>query len=120
MRESRDVPLYNVPMRTKFDLLAARRVAKIIREGGYRILHGHSVRTALIGGIAARMAGVPMVYHAHSPASHDSTRRLANRLNGLVERLSLRRRIAGHRRLAGDGGTHRPRRVRSRSHHRGA
>ena len=91
MRESRDVLLYNVPMRTKFDLLAARRVAKIIREGGYRILHGHGVRTALIGGIAARMAGVPMVYHAHSPASHDSTRRLANRLNGLVERLSLRR-----------------------------
>ena len=91
MRESRDVPLHNVRMRTKFDLLAARRVAGIVREGGYRILHAHSVRTALIGGIAARMAGVPMVYHAHSPASHDSTRRLANRLNGLVERLSLRR-----------------------------
>ena len=91
MRESRDAPLYNVPMRTKFDLLAARRVAGIIREGGYQILHAHSVRTALIGGIAARMAGVPMVYHAHSPTSHDSTRHMANRLNGLVERLSLRR-----------------------------
>ena len=66
-------------------------MANIVREDGYRILHGHTVRTALIGGMAARMAGVPMVYHAHSPASHDSTRRWADRVNGLVERLSLRR-----------------------------
>jgi glycosyltransferase involved in cell wall biosynthesis len=90
MRQSRDTPLFNVRMRTKFDLLAARQVAKIIRTGGYRILHGHTVRTALVGSIAARMAGVPMVYHAHSPASHDSTRRWTDRLNGLIERLSLR------------------------------
>jgi glycosyltransferase involved in cell wall biosynthesis len=91
MREFRQAPLYGVPMRTKFDLLAARKVAHILREGGYRILHGHSVRTALIGGIASRMAGVPMVYHVHSPASRDSTRRWSNRINGVVERLSLRR-----------------------------
>ncbi len=90
MRELREVPLYDVPMWTKFDLLAARRVATIIRDGGYRILHAHTVRTALIGGIAARMTGVPMVYHAHSPASHNSTRRLANRVNGAIERWSLR------------------------------
>jgi glycosyltransferase involved in cell wall biosynthesis len=90
MRESRDVPLFSVPMRTKFDLRAARKVANIIRDGNYRIVHGHTVRTALIGGIAAHMTGVPMVYHAHSPATHDSTRRLANRVNGAIERLSLR------------------------------
>jgi glycosyltransferase involved in cell wall biosynthesis len=91
MRESRDAPLYDVPMRTKFDLRAARSVAKIIGEGGYRVLHAHTVRTAMVGGIAARMAGVPMVYHAHSPASHDSTRRWADWINGQVERWSLRR-----------------------------
>jgi glycosyltransferase involved in cell wall biosynthesis len=91
MREFRDAPLCSVPMRTKFDLLAARKVARILREGGYRILHGHTVRTALIGDIASRMTGVPMVYHVHSPASRDSTRRWSNRINALVERLSLRR-----------------------------
>ena len=32
-----------------------------------------------------------MVYHAHSPTSHNSTRRWRDRINGLVERLSLRR-----------------------------
>jgi glycosyltransferase involved in cell wall biosynthesis len=90
MRESRDAPLYDVRMRTRFDLRAARKVADIIRDGGYRILHGHSVRTALIGSVAARLAGVPMIYHAHSPVSRDSTRRWMNRLNGAVQRLSLR------------------------------
>src|SRR5664279_4661979 len=47
MREARDAPLYDVPMRTRFDLRTARRVAEIIREGGYRILHAHSVRTVM-------------------------------------------------------------------------
>jgi glycosyltransferase involved in cell wall biosynthesis len=90
MREARDAPLYEVRMRTKFDLLTARRVAEIVRANDYRILHCHTVRTALIGGIAAHLTGVPMVYHAHSPASQDSTRRCANCINGLIERLSLR------------------------------
>ena len=90
MRESRDTPLYDVSMRMRFDPRAAFRVARIIREGGYRILHGHTTRTALIGRLAAAMTGVPMVYHAHSPASRDSTRRWMNRINGVVERLCLR------------------------------
>jgi glycosyltransferase involved in cell wall biosynthesis len=91
MRESRGAPLYDVRMRTRFDLRAAVKVAGIIRDGGYLIVHSHGVRTALVGGMAAAMAGAPMVYHAHSPTSHDSTRRWRNRINGLVERRSLRR-----------------------------
>jgi glycosyltransferase involved in cell wall biosynthesis len=90
MRQSREAPLDNVPMRTRFDLWAANKVAKIVRQGGYRILHGHTVRTALIGSLASRMAGVPMVYHVHSPAARDSTRHWMNRINATVERLSLR------------------------------
>ena len=45
----------------------------------------------MIAGLTSAMTGVPMIYHAHSPASHDSTRRWRDRFNGLVERLSLRR-----------------------------
>ena len=90
LRESRDATLYDVPMRNRFDLWTAARVASIVRREGYRLIHGHTVRTAMIGAAAARLAGVPMVYHAHSPSSHDSTRRWADRFNGLIERLSLR------------------------------
>ena len=91
LRQSRDTPLYDVPMWTRFDLRAAANVARIVRRGGYRLVHGHTVRTVMIGSMAAAMAGAPMVYHAHSPASHDSTRRWMDRFNGLIERLSLRR-----------------------------
>ena len=59
-------------------------------EDDYRIIHGHTVRTAMVGAVAAGLAGVPLVYHAHSPTSHDTTRRWRDRLNGVVERLSLR------------------------------
>ena len=61
------------------------------REGGYRILHGHTARTAMVCGLAARMTGVPMVYHAHSPASHDTAHRWRDQINGFIERQSLRR-----------------------------
>jgi glycosyltransferase involved in cell wall biosynthesis len=91
LRGSRDARLFDVPMRSRFDLRAAVRIARIVRQGGYRLVHGHTVRTAMIGAVAATIARVPMVYHAHSPATRDSARRWRDRLNGLVERLSLRR-----------------------------
>ena len=89
-RRWRDAPLYDVHMWSRFDLSAAARVARIVRQGGYRLVHGHTARTAMVGSLAAAMAGVPMVYHAHSPTSNDTTRRWTNRINGLMERLSLR------------------------------
>ena len=91
MRESRDAPLYDVPMWTRFDLTAAVRVARILRCGDYRILHAHTVRTALVGSLAAAMAGVPMVYHAHSPTTHNTSDGWRDWVNGIVERRSLRR-----------------------------
>ena len=90
MRQSHDAPLWDVPMRTKFDLRAAARVARLVRQQGFRILHAHTVRTALVGRIAAGLAGVPLVYHAHSPTPRNSTRRWRDAINGVVERLSLR------------------------------
>ena len=68
MRESRDAPLYDVPMRTRFDLRAAAQVARIVRDGRL----SHSARAIPCGrrwsaAWRRRMAGVPMVYHAHSP-----------------------------------------------------
>ena len=110
LREWRDAPLFAVPMINRFDLRAAFRVAEIARQGGYRLLHGHTVRTALVGSVAAALSGLPLVYHAHSPTSRDSTRRWMDRLNGWIERRSLRgvarviavsRALAEH--IAGEG-----------------
>jgi glycosyltransferase involved in cell wall biosynthesis len=91
MRECRDAPLFETPMRGRLDLSAAWRIAKIVREGDYRLLHTHGVRTAMVGGLASVLTGAPMIYHVHSPTSHDSMRRWQDALNGFVERGCLRR-----------------------------
>jgi glycosyltransferase involved in cell wall biosynthesis len=80
-----------VSMKLRFDLRAVIKVARILREGGYRIVHGHTARTAMVAGLASALTGVPMVHHAHSPSSHDTTHRWRDRINGFVERMSLRR-----------------------------
>ncbi|MEX1025301.1 MAG: glycosyltransferase family 4 protein [Planctomycetota bacterium] len=43
------------------DVLAARRLARIMREEGVQLVHLHTGRAAWIGGWAARRAGVPAV-----------------------------------------------------------
>ncbi|MBN1395436.1 MAG: glycosyltransferase [Pirellulales bacterium] len=91
LRQTREAPLFDVPMRSRFDPRVARRVARIVREGRYRILHAHTVRSLLVGGVAAAMTGVPLVYHAHSPTSNDSTSRWKTRLNAAAERMFLGR-----------------------------
>ena len=91
VRKCREAPLYETPMAHRFDLRVARQIAQIVRREGYQLIHTHTPRTALVGQLAAWWAGVPMLYHVHSPTVCDSTRRWQNRINGVVERLSLRR-----------------------------
>jgi glycosyltransferase involved in cell wall biosynthesis len=88
-RQCRQAPLYELPMRGRWDLSAARQVACLARQEGYRLLHTHTPRTAMIGRLASLAAGLPMVHHVHSPAARDSTRPWRNRINAAVERLSL-------------------------------
>jgi glycosyltransferase involved in cell wall biosynthesis len=87
--ESREAPVYEVPMAGRTDLRAAARLASIVRRHEYRLLHTHTPRTAMVGSIASAMTGVPMIHHVHSPASRDSTHLLRNGINALVERASL-------------------------------
>lgn len=89
-RQSRQAALYRLPMLTRFDLRAVGRLQRIICDDGYRLLHAHTPRSAMIACLAARAAGVPMVYHLHSPSWHDSTRRWQDRINAILERFSLR------------------------------
>ena len=90
MRMARMAPLHEIPMRSRLDISAVRSLIQLIRSAGYRLVHAHTPRTALLGRIAAHASGVPLVYHVHSPAARESTHRLRNRLNRLVEQWSLR------------------------------
>ena len=91
MRQSRTAPLYDLRMRGRLDLRPIRRLTRLVRQEGYTLVHAHTPRTAVLAALASKAAGVPMVYHVHSPASRDSTRRLQNWFNARLERACLAR-----------------------------
>ncbi|TWU35072.1 glycosyltransferase family 4 protein [Novipirellula artificiosorum] len=76
-------------MRGRFDLRAALRVKELVKTYDYDLLHAHTPRTAMIASVASRLSGIPWVYHVHSPAARDSANKWSNRVNFLVEHLSL-------------------------------
>lgn len=88
-RMARDTPLFEVPMHGRLDLGCAGRLARLVREHGYQLLHSHSPRAALVGRIASLMTGVPMVHHVHSPTARDTEAGLRNKINYVVERVAL-------------------------------
>src|SRR4051812_38856111 len=85
-RETKTAPLVEMPMRGRFDFRIVKRIAEIVRSEDYDLIHAHTPRTALVGRLAAQRAGVPFVYHVHSPAGRDSTRRAFNWINAAAER----------------------------------
>jgi glycosyltransferase involved in cell wall biosynthesis len=115
MRRSQSTPLVTLPMGGRFDLRPARRVAQMARDGGFSLIHTHTPRSAMIGSLAARWAGLPLVHHVQSPADNDSTRWMHNWVNGLVERWCVSRAagvipvsqsLADHSRAHGMTGRH--------------
>lgn len=83
------VPLFEMPMKSKFDLAPAWEIARIVKQDGYALLHTHTPRAALVGRVAAWLAGVPLVHHVHSPTTRDTESTWRNRKNAIMERLSL-------------------------------
>jgi glycosyltransferase involved in cell wall biosynthesis len=84
-RETKTAPLVEMPMQGRFDFRIVKQLAKLCRDEDYDLIHAHTPRTALVGRLAARQAGVPFVYHVHSPAGRDSTRRVLNWINAAAE-----------------------------------
>lgn len=90
VRQSVQAELFELEKRRRWDLRAALDIEKLIYGGDYQLLHAHTPRSLMVAAIAARRTATPLVYHAHSPTSRDSTRRLFNWLNDRVERFCIR------------------------------
>ena len=90
-RQHRATPLFELPMRSKFDWSVVRRICRIAKEGKYELLHAHTPRSALVARVVAALTRLPMIYHVHSPTLRDSSRLVHNWLNHWTERLSLTR-----------------------------
>lgn len=92
-RRSQSSGLIELPMASRFSLAPVRAIAAYARQQRAEILHAHTPRSLMLGRLASAWTGLPLVYHVHSPTLRDSTRRIVNRLNCLVERVSLRRNV---------------------------
>ncbi len=90
-RNHQNARLYELPMRGRFDLNCGRKLAQLVRDERYAVIHAHTPRSLMVGGQAARIAGVPLIYHVHSPAGRDSTHWLRNRANVWLERRTAHR-----------------------------
>ena len=90
-RQSQDSPLYNVPMKARWDLRPAWRLARLVRRERYAVVHSHSARLALLAAPAAALAGVPFVHHVHCQTSTEVRQPILSRVNALVERAAMRR-----------------------------
>ena len=89
VRNSVDCEIFETKMKSKFDFWCVSRVVKVARENDFRLLHAHTPRTLLIGQLAARKLGCPLVYHVHSPVGRDSDRGFVNKINTMMEAWSL-------------------------------
>ncbi|KLU04392.1 glycosyl transferase, group 1 [Rhodopirellula islandica] len=80
---------HRVPMRHRLDWTAVKRLARVMAEGEYELLHAHTPRTAMLASAVSKWSGRPWVYHVHSPAGRDCERAWANHINAWIERRSL-------------------------------
>jgi len=70
-RHAQSAPLYEVPMRCRWDLRPVVKIARLVREHGYEAVYAHTARSAMIASLVSRITGVPLVYHVQSPTAQD-------------------------------------------------
>lgn len=90
-RRAQDAPLSCLPMKSRLDIQPLKRLVRLIRDEQYQLLHTHTPRTAMLGSVAARLAGVPLVHHVHMQTQGELVHRLRGRVNAWVECRSLKR-----------------------------
>ena len=73
------------------DVLACLELARLIRRERFTVVHTHCSKAGIVGRVAARLAGVPVVVHTfHIFAAHEGLDRLHRRAYLLMDR-SVRR-----------------------------
>jgi glycosyltransferase involved in cell wall biosynthesis len=88
------------------DAAALRTLTRVLREGGYHVVHTHMTKAGVLGRLAARRAGTPVIVHTlHGPAFHANQPWYVRRAVIALKRVLARRTdhlIAVSRRLADD------------------
>lgn len=74
-----------VRSRAKVDLSIVPSLAQRVRSGRFDIIHAHTPRANLVGRLAGRLVGVPVVCHVHSPTWAEGTSRTLNRARSWID-----------------------------------
>lgn len=71
------------------DLRAILQLIKIIRRGKYELVHTHTSKGGFLGRLAAKTAGVPVVFHTvHGFAFHEQSSRVSQKLYVTLEKIA--------------------------------
>ncbi|MFT5814594.1 MAG: glycosyltransferase involved in cell wall biosynthesis [Psychroserpens sp.] len=60
-----NLPFHTINMKSKFDLSAVNKMAKLIKKQNIHIVHTHGYKSDIIGVLAAKIAGIPCVVTPH-------------------------------------------------------
>lgn len=76
------------PIRPLADLLALTELTRFIRRGRFHLVHTHSSKAGIVGRLAGRLAGTPVVFHTlHGLVFHEYQSEFANRIYIMLKRL---------------------------------
>ncbi len=81
--------IHCVPMRSRIDLKVVEEIRRIALATNSRLIHSHTVRSALIARILVNTLSLPWMHHVHSPALYESQNKFLNYLNYRVEKWAL-------------------------------
>ena len=74
-----------VPMKSRWDLGIVRKIRRIGERVGASLIHVHTIRSHLVGSLAARGLRIPIVVHIQSATIQESERKFKNRWNAFLE-----------------------------------
>jgi glycosyltransferase involved in cell wall biosynthesis len=91
--EERGIPHFAVPMTRRFtplaDLRALWALTRLMRRERFDVVHTHTPKAGLLGQLAARLSGVPVVVNTlHGFYFHEGTKPLPRRFYIWMERLA--------------------------------
>jgi glycosyltransferase involved in cell wall biosynthesis len=82
------VPSLVRPIRLSADIRALVILTRMLREGRFDIVHTHSSKAGIIGRMAAKLAGVPVIIHTlHSLVFHEYQSAWKNRAYVVLKRM---------------------------------
>ncbi len=84
-----DLDVIRRPIRPLADLAGLLRLRKFLRSNRYAIVHTHTTKGGIVGRIAARLAGVPLIVHTvHGLPFHEGSRRSTKIAAMTIERIA--------------------------------